>query len=124
MDNERDAWLAAVPPPVRAIAEQYPDDTCYRDAERLESHLAIGGYELTADGNMATVVVLHGHDSTIPGAAMLGFHPARLVVCGCGRWELPTEKQAAVAAAAARRLGLPHALGTLAVGPHRPPHRG
>lgn len=96
--EEMEAWCAQLPDFVAAVARKYPPDRCYRSTQNPRFHYVIGSYEENA-GNVCTLKLVHGRDSTLPGVATFGQPPDQLIECDCGKWEPPTDGQTAVTGA-------------------------
>ncbi len=72
------------------IQQNYPD-TCYRMRDN-DGHYRISGLSGDVYGRI-TAEIVHGRDSYFPGVLVFGINPADLIVCGCGKWELPEKDQ-------------------------------
>ena len=111
-DEEYRRWFEALPPHVQPIASKYPPAKdgvllCYRSTEHARLHYTIRSYSENPNGTV-TVTLVHGSDSSLPGIATFGQDPAQLLVCGCGKWEFPTDEQiAATASRLANQLKRP-----------------
>ena len=87
MTNERKARLRKR---LREVQLKYPD-TCYLLRDN-DGHYRISGLSGDAKGNV-TAEIVHSRDSYFPGVLVFGIDPADLIVCGCGKWELPEKDQ-------------------------------
>ena len=89
MDEERKAWLETLPPIVRALAERFDSDVCYR----LTSTSDKGHYIIVTYASNGTLTMAHGRDSFDPGMTVFGVPADDVLLCGCGKWEPPTKAQ-------------------------------
>jgi len=98
MTNEQwDAWVAGRPAAVAAAARRYPGWkdgalVCYRSTENPRFHYTIYSYGERPDGTV-TAKLIHGSDSTLPGAATFGQPLEQLITCQCGAWQPPSDEQ-------------------------------
>lgn len=89
-----DKWVASgdLPADVEKMVRAWPNTTCYRMPDTPGAHVAIVGY-----AENTTVRIVEGSDSPAAGISAFGIDPNRLVKCGCGAWQPPTDKQIAEA---------------------------
>lgn len=92
-DEEWREFLEDCPPHVRAVAEQWPIQLCYRSTLDPAFHYMIHTYDALRSGGSVTISVLHGSDSARPGIAVYGQEPETLIRCGCGKWTPATPQQ-------------------------------
>jgi hypothetical protein len=83
-------WYASRPPRVKKMIELRPFGTCYVsiNASGERGHYAICSYR-----ENGTIIIQHGADSFLPGVGVFGVLPEDLTLCGCGKWERPTDEQ-------------------------------
>jgi hypothetical protein len=89
-------WVETIDIRLRETALKYPAYQCYKTAQTPPRHYWLVEYEMPKDGvSPATVMILHGADSTLPGVGTFGQDPAQLIPCACGKWTAATPEQVA-----------------------------
>jgi hypothetical protein len=92
-----DAWVARSAPEIAAAATLYPQYTdgkplCWRSTERPDHHFLLYSFQIADDGEVLGMLV-HGRDSSLPGAGAYGQPLKQLIRCGCGQWQWATREQ-------------------------------
>lgn len=92
-----EAWLlqpANQDERLQALARTHSPLYCYRDTTNPRQHYALQGYNVPRDPSQAaTLVMVHGADSALPGVTVHGMNPTELVKCDCGKWRPATRAQ-------------------------------
>jgi len=91
-NSELRKWLLTRPAKIRRVVLKYPPD-CYLNINNA-GHYLLYSYDEELD-NSITVKLEHGRDSFLPGVIVFGIPLESLIPCSCGKWEKPTDKQAA-----------------------------